>query len=136
MNMTQSAVSGRWRLEAAFWLIIGLSGCGGGASAVTVQGQVHFQNQPVPHGHISFSPLDKDYRDEPRIVCSIQDGQYQLSSRQRVRGGKEYRVEVGGFPRKQESEEDEVEPLFPMWSQSVVIPERGGTLDFSVSATR
>jgi len=116
------------------WLFIAmiLPGCGGGPRPVELTGIVTFQGKPVPHGFITFTPVKPEAGNVVRVVSRVQDGKYVAARGQGITGGQEYQVEVGGFPRAQKSEEDQVSPLFPVWSTSLMTPERGGDLNVDV----
>lgn len=113
-------------------VLLGL-GCGGGGKSIELDGKVTFKGNPVPHGFVAFTPVGSKSSGDDRITCSIRDGQYEFARGMKIRCGEEYEVEVGGYPRVAESEDDRVEPLFPMWKTKVVIPDSSTTFDIEVT---
>lgn len=108
-------------------------GCGSGGRSIKLDGNITFQGNPVPHGFVAFNPVNTKTSGATRVTCSIRDGQYSFNGGGRVRCGEEYELEVGGYPRASTSEDDRVEPLFPLWSTKVVIPDSQSTFDIEVT---
>ncbi len=122
-----------WAGMSLVLLVLFGPGCGGARKLVELDGKVTFRGNPVPHGFVAFTPVSPQSSEDARVTCSIRDGQYAFTRGARIRSGEEYEVEVGGFPRAAESEDDRVEPLFPMWKTKVVIPDSSTTFDIEVT---
>lgn len=112
--------------------LIGL-GCGSGGRSIQLDGNVTFKGTPVPHGFVAFNPVNSKTPGAARVTCAIRDGKYAFDRGGRLLCGEEYDLEVGGYPRVAESEDDRVEPLFPLWRTKVVIPDSKSPFDIEVT---
>lgn len=86
-------VPGRVLLLALGCLVVGLAGCGSGAS---ISGTVTLDNQPVEMGAISFLPMDG--KEGARGGASIENGKYTVPAEKALPPGK-YKVEIR-WPKK------------------------------------
>lgn len=121
-------------------LVLGLVGCGSGASdgptRYAVSGKVTYAGEPVPAGEITFEPDASKGNGGPAASTTIEDGAYSLPAASGAVGGA-MTVRIIGYDGKPpEGPEAEMNPngmsLFPPYETTVDLPESSATQDFEV----
>lgn len=115
-----------------------IAGCGSGGSGIDrfpIEGQVTFENAPVPSGTIMFEPDAEQGNQGPAAMADIKGGRYRITKDKGVVGGPHlirvlgYGADAGGSEADGGSD-----MLFPEFSQKVDIDKKPSILDVDVPA--
>jgi len=111
-----------------------LSGCGGqsdGPARYQIRGAVTAGGQPVKEGRIFFSPDTEKGNTGPGAVAFIRDGEYETQDGHGIVGGPHV-VDILGWDELADPASDDEPPATVKQIFPVVLPETGGTHDFTL----
>lgn len=115
-------------------LCVGCSGEGSGVDRYEIQGNVTFNNEPVPAGQIIFEPDTKNGGQGPAAIAEIKNGQYQIPENKGIVGGPHVVRIIGykGIAMGDSEVDGGGEMLFPEYSKPVKLEKKNSILDVLV----
>jgi len=131
-----------WSAVVAMAVCGTVCGCGrdAGPTRYNVSGEVTFNGNPVPAGHVLLTPNAASGNQGPQGFAPIRGGQFTTAGAEgKGAGSGAYRIEIHGSDgvpyQGEEREVPEGRMLFPTVRENVTLPARDSSLAIAVSSS-